>query len=71
MALERVSYMLDMEYKEVDLLCVEDKRSETTDKLPFLQERDRDKHTQMSRSKREETEGLVHWVHFQNTHIYS
>lgn len=38
--LQRVSYMLDMEYKEVDLLCVEDKRSETTDKLPFLQKRE-------------------------------
>lgn len=38
--LKRVSYMLDMEYKEVDLLCVEVKRSETTDKLPFLQKRE-------------------------------
>lgn len=38
--LQRVPYMLDMEYKEVDLLCVEVKRSETTDKLPFLQKRD-------------------------------
>lgn len=34
--LQGMSYMLDMEYKEVDLVCVVVKRSETSDKLPFL-----------------------------------
>lgn len=68
--LKRVSYMLDMEYKEVDLLCVEVKRSETTDKLPFLWKREI-KQTHTPRGHNQSKEPVVHWVLLPNAHAYS
>ncbi len=68
--LKRESYMLDMEYKEVDLLCVEVKRSETTDKLPFLQKREIEQ-THTPRGHIQSKEAVVHWVLLPNTHKHS
>lgn len=62
--------MLDMEYKEVDLLCVEVKRSETTDKLPFLQKREIEQ-THTPRGHIQSKEALVHWVLLPNTHTHT
>jgi len=62
--------MLDMEYKEVDLLCVEVKRSETTDKLPFLQKRDYT-NTHTSRDHIQSKEAVVYRVLLPHTHTYS
>lgn len=62
--------MLDMEYKEVDLLCVEVKRSETTDKLPFLRKREIEQ-THTPRSHIQSEEAVVHWVLLPYTHTHT